>query len=204
MPNLLSLHIEIYSIDQSLIDFLNKCHLVQIHINYNIEFAFPMYNSKHILCDLKPRSTLKSIKLININTISYRSNIHMNHQISDFIKNNINILECIISHSNSYHNNFYLERNRWLNWINIQYYIIDTIITLFNGKNPLFPPYVLLEIIDWLPYTHSSNIEECRYCDISKTGFKSCICEVNHLKKIRLIEGVYKTIKTFDKKTIIV
>lgn len=65
----------------------------------------------------------------------------------------------------------YLVRNNTILWKNAKKRLLNISILFIK----LFPPYVILEIFDWLPHMN----------------------HVNHLKKIRLIEGVQRVVNTF-------
>ena len=56
------------------------------------------------------------------------------------------------------------------------------------------PPYVVLEIFDWLPTQHEHGIFNKGEWNEKTFTFdrnESCMYLVNHFKKIRLIEGVH-------------
>ena len=69
-------------------------------------------------------------------------------------------------------------------WENFHPRLLDICVVLAPIR---LPPYVLLEIVDWLPVVHIDDENE------------SLAHRVSHVKKIRLIEGVQRSQRTIDR-----
>jgi len=80
-------------------------------------------------------------------------------------------------------------RNKKLAWSNVHAYLIELSL-VFIGR---LPPYVLLEMFDWLPvpFVGSKNVPKW----ILECEYESAMCLTSHHKKISLIVGVEKACK---------
>jgi len=79
----------------------------------------------------------------------------------------------------------YCNRNKQLKWKFVHAYLLDICVALAPVR---LPPYVLLEIFDWLPTPKPVK------CDEYETDLnKSCMQSVPHISKINLIVGVQQS-----------
>jgi hypothetical protein len=74
-------------------------------------------------------------------------------------------------------------RNRALEWSLVHANLLDVCVAFSPFE---LPPYVLLEIFDWLPTRH--EVQGCNWN-------QSSMHHVSHIKKIRLLEGVQRSRK---------
>lgn len=89
-------------------------------------------------------------------------------------------------------------RNRAIQWKYVKNNIIDIVMSLYNIFTVYLPPYVLLEIIDWLPlpyrYTKKYDREDIETYDIDVNV--PLLHLINQMKKVNLIESLYRSIKS--------
>ncbi len=139
-------------------------------------------------CILNIVSKTNNLKSICLANGFYFSSDSFCEKLANAMESNISIVDFKMYEKNITH----AERNaREFNATAINNFLINTSIAMFSVAKRMeitIPPYVLLEIVDWLPRRI--------FPSISSTRSMSIMHKVNHFCKINRILSVFKSVET--------